>query len=95
MKTFGEISNVKLDTSDRNTLVVLAHSRGWGKLRRIVEDYTLQLTHNLIVGTESEKDSSVEELKALRGFVRYWAKIVDLVENEEHHKKDEPEKTES
>ena len=82
---FDEIKEVKIESSERSALAGLNGDRGWLTLRRIVESYILQLTSNLINGTETEKDSSVDELKALRGFVRYWKNVVDLVENKEHH----------
>ena len=65
--TFEEAREVNIDSQDRNAFYVLAQSEGFKRLKRVVEDYSLKLAHNLINGTETEKDSSVEELKALRG----------------------------
>lgn len=89
-KSFLDAQEVKIEPSDRAILEALSRGREWPVLRRIVEDYILQLTYNLVAGTESENGSSIQELNELRGFTRYWKnKIVRLVESKETHKKDE------
>lgn len=87
--TFEDVREIKLEDSDRTALASLSHNRAWGKFKAVVEDYVLKLTHNLAVGNVVSKDARYEEMDRLAGFVYYWTKLKDLVENGEHHKKDE------
>lgn len=84
MKSFDEVKEIKIDESDRNALVVLKHSRGWARLQRIVEDYVLKLTHNLAAGNAVSKEARYEEMDKVAGFVYFWKKIIELIENSEH-----------
>lgn len=83
LKTFEESQKLELDKEAKKVLHDLGMSRQWLTLKSVIEDYILKLTFNLLVGTESEKDSSFEELKRLRGFVYYYNKIKNVVEKEE------------
>ena len=90
--TFDEIKSVEISAEDRHDLASLKDTKEWKTLRRLVEGFMLQLSGNLLVGTEINNGDSVEELKALRGFSRYWKlRVVDLIENPIHHKPDENE----
>lgn len=88
---FEEVKEVKIDESDRNALAALKHNRSWRRLKGIVENYIQQLTYNISVGTPVSKESRYEAMDKLAGFVYYWKKISDLIENDDHHKKDETE----
>ena len=87
--TFNDVKDIQLDASDRKALASLSDRRDWLRFKAIVEDYILKLNYNLVSGTEIDKDVSFEELRKIRGFVYYWNKLVNLVEDGEHHKTDE------
>ncbi len=87
--TFKEASEVDLDSIDRNAFSRLSNSRDFIRFRRIVEDYVLQLTHNIATGTEFEKGKRYEEMDKLAGFTKTWKKLMNLIDDEEHHKNEE------
>lgn len=74
-----------ISEEDKKVLLDLGETTHWKILKKTIEGYLLKLSANLLSGTEVERDSSIEELKALRGFVRFWSKLEKLIEN----KKDE------
>lgn len=88
--TFEEASEVSLDSIDRNAFSRLSNSRDFIRFRRIVEDYVLQLTHNIVIGTELEKGKRNEEMDKLVGFTKTWNRLMNLIDNEEHHKHEKP-----
>ena len=88
MKTFKDVREIQLTAGDRNAFRRLKNNEDFVALRGITENYILQLTHNLLVGTETESESSTRELKELRGFVRVWNKITDLVDNKQHYEEE-------
>lgn len=87
-KSFDEVKTIKLEDGDRASLSALSRNRDFKRLKQIVEDYILQLTHNIAVGIVVSKEARYEEMDKLAGFAFFWKKVVDLVENEEHHRKD-------
>ena len=91
MSIFKELGkDFETNESEQATFLKLKSTRDWGVLKEVVERYILKLTYNLIVGTEADPGASSEELKAVRGFVRYWQKITKRVELElEKPKKNE------
>ena len=86
-KTFEEVKELTIEESERSKLMSLERSRGWNTLQRIVEDYILKLTHNLAVGAAISKEARYEEMDKLAGFVYYWKKIINLIENKNEDEK--------
>ena len=70
----------KLTIDDYKSFGRLSENKDFQRWVKEVDDFQLRRAQNLISGTESEKDSSIEELKSYRGGHKLWKKALELVE---------------
>ena len=78
--TIDEAQGFKIDPEDKKTLQNFKNSKEWGIQKKVVEDYILKLTANLVTGTEIERGARIIELDKLSGFIYYWKKIKSVIE---------------
>ena len=77
---FNQIRDLELTEDQRNSFRRLKDAGDFVTFRKGVEEYIFKLNYNLLVGTETQPGSSVEALMMLRGFVKYWRKITNLID---------------
>lgn len=82
MATFEEAKKVPLTEEQKRDLERLGGMKEYETLKKVVEGYALQLTHNLIIGTEAEKGTRHEELDRVSGFAYYWSKVKKIIEKQ-------------
>jgi len=80
-----DFKNISVSEADKKALRDLAQKGEWTNACRVIEEYIMRLTYNLVAGTELEKGKRQEELDRLAGFVYYWNKIIQLAEKKEQN----------
>ena len=84
--TFEEILKQEgnnLTDTERKAFQVLGTNSEFKIVAQAMENYIQRLNANLLVGTETEKGSSAEELYKLRHFVYYWRKFISLTKSDD------------